>query len=164
VEREELDQWLSLCGPHPKDGIFISEDVKDRPELAPVVDRIGRTWGKVERCRILIMMPGSEAIDPHIHKVQSWLFYPHPHPVGLSWRRNGKTYQKPEARGYVSLEADTEHWVDANTTDEPRISIVMEVPNPQLVIGTRTECAKCRKWRNRMPKVIRDYMDRRWPL
>jgi len=162
VTPELLKDWLSMTVPHPTQGIHISlGNLKEHPYFEPLVRRIEDAYGVVTRLRVLVMEPGCEALKPHTHKADSIVYYPYDHRIGVSSGQVSRAGVK--AGSHVRIASKLEHYVGANITEEPRISVVMEINDPYFTIKDG-ECATCRKWRDRMPAAIRDYMDKRWPL
>ncbi len=159
---ELLKEWLAFTVPHPVPGINISlGNMRDHPTFQHVVRKVENAYGRVTRLRVLVMEPGCEALKPHIHKADSIVYYPYDHSIGVSSDQVSRAGIKADS--YLRIPSALEHYVGPNTTDEPRVSVVMEINDPYFTIKDG-ECATCRKWRDRMPKAIRDYMDKRWPL
>lgn len=160
---EDFDEWLSMTHSHRTPGISISADLKDDSVFRHIVEAVNNGYGIVTRLRVLIMEPGCGAIENHIHKVNSIVWYPYDHPIGCAFEKFSAAGTKADT--YYRIPPDVVHSVPANTTDEPRISVAMEVSEPYFtILRSPGECMVCRKWRDRMPKIIRDYMDKRWPL
>lgn len=160
---EDLNEWLSMTEPHPTPGISISTDLKDHPIFRHIVEAVNNGYGIVTRLRVLIMEPGCGAIKNHTHRVNSIVWYPYDHAIGCAFDYHSAAGTKADT--YYRIPPNVAHYVPANTTDEPRISVAMEVEEPYFKLSRKPgECIVCRKWRAWMPKIIRDYMDKRWPL
>lgn len=100
--------------PHKRhQGIDISGNLVDSPVYAAIIRKIEHQWGKVERLILLHVNPGSGGMYEHVHPWDSVIYYPE------------DTYDSQ--KGYVFVPAKRPHGVPPNTTDEVRVSVVIQL-------------------------------------
>ncbi len=163
MKTEELNEWLGLTQPHPNPGIHISpQSLHEHPLFQNLVKKVEDAYGVVSRLRVLVMEPGSAALKPHRHRADSIVYYPYDHAIGLSSDKVSRAGVKADS--FLRIPSTLKHYVGPNVTDEPRVSVVMEINDPYFKMGHTKGCEKCKEWRAKMPKIIRDFMDKRWPL
>lgn len=102
-------------------GLYSAQKFHRWAEAAGCLQLVERKWGKVKHCWSTLTPAGAPGIPEHGHNRATVVYYPHDHPIG-TWVEG--RYCPAREGNFIMFPAYADHHVDANTTDQDRITLV----------------------------------------